>query len=73
VTKYRIAIDGEWQDEEFESFTDAALWAREVSTGGLLVWVVEERRFSSRLMAAFPADRLEEAVELWNRAGQENP
>ena len=73
MVTFRIAIDGEWEEEEFDSFTDAALWARQESLGGNLVWVVEQRRFSSRLVAAFPADRIEEAVELWNSAGQENP
>ncbi|HEY6636168.1 MAG TPA: hypothetical protein VIZ61_00660 [Solirubrobacterales bacterium] len=68
---FRIAIDGEWEDEDFESFTDAVLWAREESLTGHLVWVVEQRRFSSRLLAAFPADRMDEAVELWNSVGHE--
>jgi hypothetical protein len=71
VATFRIAIDGEWEDEEFESFTDAALWGREVSLAGHLVWVVEQRRFSSRLLAAFPADRIDEAIELWDAASQE--
>jgi hypothetical protein len=36
-----------------------------------MVWVVEKRRFSSRLLAAFPADRMGEAIELWEAARQE--
>ena len=73
MATFRIAIDGEWEDDEFESFTDAALWARELSLSGHLVWVVEQRRFSSRLLAAFPADRLGEAIELWKSADQARP
>jgi hypothetical protein len=68
VATFRIAIDGEWEDEEFESLADALLWARELSLAGHLVWVVEQRRFSSRLLAAFPADRIDEAVKLWKSA-----
>jgi hypothetical protein len=71
VSTFRIAIDGDWEDEEFDSFTDAALWARELSLDGHMVWVVEKRRFSSRLLAAFPADRMGEAIELWEAARQE--
>jgi hypothetical protein len=71
VATFRIAVDGEWEDEEFESLADALLTAREISLTGHLVWVVEQRRFSSRLLAAFPADRIDEAIELWNSAGQE--
>jgi hypothetical protein len=71
VSTFRIAVDGDWEDEEFESFTDAALWARELSLDGHLVWVVQQRRFSQNLLAAFPADRIEEAIELWNAASQE--
>jgi hypothetical protein len=68
VATFRIAIDGEWDDGEFESLADALLWARDVSLGGHLVWVVEQRRFSSRLLAAFPADRIDESVRLWKAA-----
>jgi hypothetical protein len=68
VATFRIAIDGEWEDEEFEFLSDAVLSAREVALVGHLVWVVEQRRFSSRLMAAFPEDRMDEAIKLWHSA-----
>jgi hypothetical protein len=71
VATFRIAIDGEWEDEEFESLAEALLWASEVSLEGHLVWAVEQRRFSSRLLAAFPADRMDEAIELWNSASHQ--
>ncbi|HEY7267460.1 MAG TPA: hypothetical protein VH501_07170, partial [Solirubrobacterales bacterium] len=68
VATFRIAIDGEWDEEEFESLAEALLWARDLSLADHLVWVVEQRRFSSRLLAAFPADRIDESVKLWKSA-----
>jgi hypothetical protein len=70
MAKFRVAVDGEYE-EEFDNLADAVAWAQEVSLAGPTTWVVEQRRFSSRFRAAFPGDRTEEAIKLWKSARRE--
>jgi hypothetical protein len=73
MAKFRVAFDGEWQ-EDFDTLLEAAAWAQEVSTTGRTTWVVEQRRawglLPDRLCAAFPEERREIAEKAWRRASQ---
>lgn len=69
VTKFRVAFDGEWQ-EDFDTLSDAAEWAQQVSGTGRTTWVVERRsrwllRRSNRLRAVFPEEARGEAEKSW--------
>ena len=67
MSRFRVAFDGEWQ-EDFDTLDEAVEWAQEVSQTGRLTFVAKRRRlFSWRLLAAFPEDRAEEATKLWNK------
>jgi hypothetical protein len=72
MATFRVAFDGEWQ-EDFDTLAEAAEWAQEVSRTGRMTWVVERRRLSLRqlrLRAVFPEERAEEAREAWKQSAR---
>jgi len=64
VARFRVAFDGEWQ-EDFDTLADAVEWAQEVSLTGRTTYVVERRAHVHRVRAAFPEERAKEAKRAW--------
>jgi hypothetical protein len=66
MATYRVAFDGEWQ-EDFDYLDDAVPWAREVADTGRLVHVVKKGLLRYTLVAVFPEDKGEIGEKRWRR------
>ena len=67
MSRFRVAFDGEWQ-ENFDTLGEAVEWAQEVSATGRTTWVVERRLIGDRLRATFPEQNHEDAEKAWRVA-----
>jgi hypothetical protein len=66
MSRFRVAFDGEWQ-EDFDTLAEAEEWAREVSLTGRKTWVIERHGLSHRFRAGFPEGQERELREAWNQ------